>query len=122
MGSSQRSVGSLCHPWADPFRDDVMVACALNPLDETFQDSPVIIIEVLSESTRRTDEAEKREAYLAIETFEAYVLMEQTVKSAVVYTRGDSGFVRREYGAGQAARLPIENLTLDLDRAYEGVG
>ncbi|WP_182866296.1 hypothetical protein [Stieleria mannarensis] len=59
---------------------------------------------------------------MAIETLEAYVLVEQTVKSAVVYARGDSGFVRREYGAGRAVRLPIENLTLDLDRAYEGLG
>ena len=100
---------------------DVMVACSLNPLEETFQDAPVVIIEVLSDGTRRTDEGEKREAYLSIQTLEAYVLMEQTVKSAVVYTRGDSGFLRQEYGAGERFELPIENLTLELDRAYEGL-
>ncbi|WP_419580652.1 hypothetical protein [Stieleria magnilauensis] len=48
-------------------------------------------------------------------------LMEQTVKSAVVYTRGDSGFLRQEYGAGERFELPIETLTLELDRAYEGL-
>ena len=100
---------------------DVMIACTLNRLDETFLDSPVVIIEVLSESTRRIDEGEKREAYLSIQTLEAYVMMEQALKSAVVYKRTDSGFVRQEYGAGEVVDLPISGLTLDVDRAYEGV-
>lgn len=34
-----------------------------NPGDDTFQDRPVVIVEVLSESTRRTEQDEKRIAY-----------------------------------------------------------
>lgn len=100
---------------------DVMVACALNSFEQTFQDSPVIIIEVLSDSTRRIDEGEKRDVYLSIQTLEAYVLLEQSSKSAVVYTRTDSGFARTEYGVGDVVPLPVSGVTLDLDRVYEGV-
>jgi Uma2 family endonuclease len=37
-----------------------------NPEGDAYQDNPAVIIEVLSQSTRRTDEGEKREAYLSI--------------------------------------------------------
>jgi len=38
---------------------DAMVVCRPNPDSDTFQDQPTVIIEVLSDSTRRTDEEEK---------------------------------------------------------------
>jgi len=37
---------------------DGMVVCEPNPADDTFQDRPVVIAEVVSESTRRIDENE----------------------------------------------------------------
>lgn len=46
------------------FYPDVIVDCNFNEVEPYYTDSPVIIIEVLSKSTRRTDETIKREAYL----------------------------------------------------------
>lgn len=42
---------------------DAMVVCESNPDQQTWQDRPVVIVEVASESTRRVDQGEKREAY-----------------------------------------------------------
>lgn len=43
---------------------DAMVVCQPNPLTDHFQDQPVVVVEVLNESTRRADLSEKRDAYL----------------------------------------------------------
>lgn len=57
---------------------DTMVVCRPNPDDDSFQDEPAVIIEVLSESTRRTDEGEKKDAYLMIPSLGVYLMVEQT--------------------------------------------
>lgn len=41
---------------------DASVICRSNPMDDSFQDEPVMIIEVLSERSRRLDEGEKKDA------------------------------------------------------------
>ena len=43
---------------------DVSVVCHSNPPEESFQDAPAAIVEVLSRATRRTDMGEKKDAYL----------------------------------------------------------
>src|SRR5690349_7410149 len=53
---------------------DGMVVCERNSGDDSFQDRPVVIAEVISEATRRTDEGEKRDAYLTIPTLSLYLL------------------------------------------------
>src|SRR5436190_9458766 len=52
---------------------DAMVVCQPNAAGESFQDNPVVIAEVISDATRRTDEGEKKDAYLTIPTLTAYV-------------------------------------------------
>jgi Uma2 family endonuclease len=45
---------------------DVSVICRPNPQNDSFQDEPAVIFEVLSKATRRIDEGEKKDAYLTI--------------------------------------------------------
>ncbi len=92
---------------------DVSVVCQPNQPEDTFNDAPVVIIEVLSESTRRTDEHEKREAYAAIDSLLVYVLLEQDSAAAVVYRRGDAGFVR-EVWLGHDATIPFAEVGCEL--------
>ncbi len=47
---------------------DGLVVCKPNPPEDSFQDQPVVVAEVLSDATRRTDESEKRDAYLTLPT------------------------------------------------------
>src|SRR5439155_647015 len=73
---------------------DTSVICRPNPLTDSFQDEPVVIFEVLSESTRRIDDWEKKDAYLTIPSLAVYVLIEQETAAATVFRRTPTGFVR----------------------------
>jgi Uma2 family endonuclease len=101
---------------------DLSVICRLNPADDTFQDAPVVIVEVVSPSTRRIDEYEKREAYLSIDSLCVYVLVEQSTAAALVYRRGDSGFERETYfGLDATIALPEIKCQLRLADLFENV-
>jgi Uma2 family endonuclease len=101
---------------------DGMVVCEPNPADDTFQDRPVVIAEVVSKSTRRIDEGEKRDAYLTIPTLMAYMVIESNRPRVVVHRRTDSGFVAEAYeGAEAVIPLPAIEAQLSLAELYERV-
>jgi Uma2 family endonuclease len=101
---------------------DVSVVCRSNPGDFTYQDEPVVIVEVLSQSTRRIDGGEKKDAYLTIPSLVAYVMLEQETACAVVHRRVDKEFVGEVYdGVNAIIRLPEIGVELPLAELYEGV-
>lgn len=103
---------------------DGMVVCNSNPPGDSFQDQPVIIVEVLSTSTRRIDEGEKLQAYLSIPTLTHYLMIETTSARVVAYERDGRGgpFVARVYeGLDADIPLPAVHLTLPLSELYERV-
>ncbi len=98
---------------------DLSVACQLNAGSDTYQDNPVVIVEVLSESTRRVDEYEKREAYLSINSLYVYILLESNTLAAQVYRRTDDGLVSESYtGAESVIPLPEIDCALSLGEVY----
>ena len=101
---------------------DVSVIGRPNPLDDSFQDDPAAIFEVLSKATRRIDDGEKKDAYLTIPSLFAYVLVEQESAAVVVYRRTEQGFVREVY-LGLDAILPLAEIEAELPLAeiYEDV-
>ena len=82
-----------------------------------------MIVEVVSDSTRRVDEYEKREAYLSINSLIVYFLLEQNAAKALVYRRTDDGFVREVYH-GLDTTIPLEEIQclLSLNEVYTNVG
>src|SRR5438105_10603 len=72
---------------------DVQVVCRFNPPDDSFQDDPAVIVEVLSHATRRVDEGEKKEAYLTIPALGVYLLVEQDAPQVTAFRRTDEGFL-----------------------------
>lgn len=103
---------------------DAMIVCELRQDSETWQDRPVVVVEVLSESTRRTDLTEKREAYLALPTLKALIFLEPDFAHATVHRRGPSGgFATEEYmGLEAVIPLPEVGIELPLAEMYEGLG
>ena len=101
---------------------DGIIVCEPNSPDDTFQDRPVVIAEVVSKSTRRIDEGEKRDAYLTIPTLAAYLLIESNRPRVVVHRRTDSGFVAEAY-EGFHAVIPLTAIEAELSLAelYERV-
>lgn len=86
---------------------DGMVVCRPNAQDESFQDHPVVIAEVLSEDTRRIDENEKRDAYLTISSLAAYLIIETDRPRVLLHRRMEQGFVAEAY-AGLDASIPLQ--------------
>lgn len=73
----------------DFFYPDVMVVCQQDNEFEYYKQSPVIIVEVLSKSTRRFDKTAKRLKYQNIPSLEEYVLIEQSIGEIEVFRKKD---------------------------------
>jgi Uma2 family endonuclease len=70
---------------------DLMVACDENNPDNYTRNNPILIVEVLSPSTQRTDLGEKFVNYTQIPTLREYVIVSQdtpTCKSSAAATTG----------------------------------
>ncbi len=71
------------------FYPDVMVVCQEDNDNEYYKTAPVIIVEVLSKSTRRFDQTDKRLRCQRIPSLEEYVLIEQDKGEIQVFSKKD---------------------------------
>lgn len=71
------------------FYPDVIVDCS-NDEQDYYTESPTIIVEVLSKSTRQKDRTSKRDLYLTIPTLQKYVLIEQDFVDVEIQRRSNS--------------------------------
>ena len=101
---------------------DASVVCRPNPPDDSYQDEPAAIFEVLSKTTRRIDDGEKKDAYLTISSLSVYVMVEQDAAAAVVYRRRSKGLCAKFMKAWRLPyRWPVSSIELPLAEVYEGV-
>jgi Uma2 family endonuclease len=101
---------------------DVQVVCKSNDQLSVFQDQPVLIIEVLSLSTRRYDLDEKMAAYLTIPSLECYIALEQHQPIAIVMRRANGGFLRQTIqGIEATIELPFLGCSLPMREIYDGI-
>ena len=70
------------------FYPDVMVDCDKHQHDTVYyKHLPIILVEVLSSSTRKMDQTTKKQAYLNIPTLQEYVIIEQKVCQITVFRK-----------------------------------
>ncbi len=102
---------------------DALVVCHSNPSSDHFQDRPVVIIEVLSDSTRRTDLGEKRDAYLTIPSLKVLLFVDSATPTATLHRRKPEGGFAIETHSGLAAIIPLPEIeaSLPLAELYEQV-
>ena len=101
---------------------DDSIICRQNDEQDTFQDEPLVLFEVLSESTCRLDLGEKKDAYLTIPSLKAYVLVELDSPTVIVFRRTRKGFARQEYtGLDAVLALKEAGTKLPLAEIYEDV-
>jgi Uma2 family endonuclease len=102
---------------------DAMIVCDRNADSDQWQDHPLVIVEVLSESTRRIDLTEKYEAYLTIPSLRVLIFVEPDQPSVVAHRRGVSGEFAREEYAGIDALVPLPEIEIELPLAevYERI-
>ena len=99
---------------------DVSVVCDSNSDAEVFQDRPVVIVEVLSDSTRRIDEGEKRDRYFLVDSLDTYVLLEVDRPMATVFQRVEKTgeFVSTIYEGDAAISLPVIDSSITFADIY----
>jgi Uma2 family endonuclease len=105
---------------------DVMVICGKPQLYENRRDvitNPIIILEVLSESTKNYDRGEKFEFYRAIPTLKEYVVVDQHKIHVEQFSIGDAGkWVLSEYNdINNELILTAVDLTIPLQTIYSRV-
>ena len=104
---------------------DVTIVCGpaqADPESRTTVINPMVIVEVLSDSTHDYDCGEKAEHYREIPSLQACVLVSHRRPHIDVWQRGsDGGWSLAEYGPGDTIELAVIGMTLPVDRVYRGV-
>ncbi len=120
---------SPCEPFAsdikvkvgeDFYYPDVMVVCNDKSDNEYYTDSPIIIVEVLSKSTRRKDQALKRRAYQSLPSLQEYVLIEQDFVEVEVCRKSQS-WQSEHYFLGDEVRFESIDLSVPVEMIYSRV-
>lgn len=106
--------GSIRYP-------DAFIACGpFNPR-ATVRDDPVVVFEIISPSTARTDRVDKMREYWNTPSIRRYVIIEQEGMSATAYTRQDGRWTGRVLWAGDMIDLPEAGIALALEDLYDGL-
>jgi Uma2 family endonuclease len=102
---------------------DVMLSCDEGDTHPLYKTSPCLVVEVLSPSTATTDRREKRLAYLALPSVQAYLLVDADSRRVEHVQRHEQGFVDGLLVEHEQLVLPcgVHTLSLSLDDIYEDV-
>jgi Uma2 family endonuclease len=102
------------------FYPDVMVVCDDQTDHPYYSEMPMILVEVLSKSTRRNDETIKRFAYQSIPTLQEYLLIEQDFVDVEVCCR-KNGWLSQHYFLGDEFTLDSIGIILSVEDIYRRV-
>ena len=105
---------------------DVLIICGRPAFYEKRNDTitnPVLIVEVLSDSTEAKDRGEKMLAYRTLDSLREYVLVSQNRPIVEQYTKtADGSWIHRAtIGLRSAARFESVGVELNLEEIYQRV-
>lgn len=116
--------GGPCEPFTEAIgvripngnvrRPDLLVDCGRGDADLLHADRPVLVVEVLSASTRQTDLTVKVAEYQAVSSIAHILLVESDTPKAVLHTRADAGRWTVETLTGLATAIPLPALSIAL--------
>ena len=99
---------------------DATVDCHFDDSEPYFTQTPIIIVEVLSRPTRRTDETIKLMSYINIPSLREYVLIQQDFVDIQVIRRSE-GWLPKHYFLGDEITFESIGLTLPVEDIYHRV-
>lgn len=102
---------------------DAFVVCSPRERGRTVVSDPVIVFEILSESTQHIDLVEKNEEYRETPSVQRYIILEQTHIGGVAFVRSDDGRWTSKplNGPNATVDLPEIGITLPLAEFYAGM-
>jgi Uma2 family endonuclease len=100
---------------------DVVVTCDPRDLkDEQLTRFPMMLVEIISESTEALDRGVKFAEYRAIGALREFVLIDSRAVHVEVYRRGDRNrWFFQEYGSGDEVVFESIGLTIAIEALYE---
>jgi Uma2 family endonuclease len=101
------------------FYPDALVSCEQEE-NEYYRNAPLLIVEVVSQSTRKKDNTIKRLSYQNIHSLEEYVLIEQDFVDVEVCRRTNC-WRPEHYYLGDAVHFASIDLTLPVEDIYTRV-
>ncbi|EXI88852.1 MAG: hypothetical protein AW11_01955 [Candidatus Accumulibacter regalis] len=103
------------------FYPDVLVTC--DPRDRLTPDyvsHPVLVAEVLSESTAAFDRGGKFAAYRKLDSLQDYVLIDLSTQRVEVFRRDlENHWVLHDYGLGEDVELAFLTVRVPVDQIFE---
>lgn len=123
----QRLRGNPCRAWGPNSKievqghiryPDAIVSCTQGRPNDTIVPAPVVVFEVLSPSTSRTDRIEKLREYQATPSIQRYVILEQDSIGAMVFARQDELWVINVLTEADVLRMPEIGIELGLSEIY----
>jgi Uma2 family endonuclease len=104
---------------------DVFVACDRNPESAFYREEPILIVEVVSPSTRQTDRREKLRIYQQIPTVREYIIIEQDKMHLEIHRRQSDGhwitYFYNESDLDERIEFQSVDLALSLEEIYRRV-
>ena len=102
------------------FYPDVMVSCSDLDRAKLYRERPLLIAEVLSESTERADRADKFDICKKIPELQEYIVIAQDVPQVEIFRRGNAWRVET-YFLDDTITLQSVDLTLPVAQLYRRV-
>ena len=100
---------------------DVMVVCDKIDTAAYYQTEPVLIVEVLSESTKKRDRFEKRLAYQKLESLKEYALVSQDKMQIEIIRRMKADWRVETYVGNDTVCFQSISLEVSIEEIYENV-
>jgi Uma2 family endonuclease len=101
---------------------DIAVTCEPNVPGRQVMVDPILIIEILSPSTERSDRRVKLPVYQAIESVREILLIDADSHHAELYRRGNSHWgIELVRGAQATLHLMSVELRISMSELYEGI-
>jgi Uma2 family endonuclease len=124
---AQRLEGKPCRPCGPNLKiivqgkaryPDCLVTCAPIQRGATVIEEPVVVIEVISEDSARTDRIEKVREYQATASIQRYISVEQRGVGALVLARDGERWLASAATAGDTLEMPEIGIDVPLADFY----
>lgn len=128
---NNRLRGKRCRPYGPDLKveigpkyryPDAFVSCTPVGTASTLVTNPVVIFEVLSESTAKTDRMTKLTEYRSLPSVQRYVMLEQDEAAATVITRTEAGWSLEVLDAHGTLAMPEIGVEVAMSELYDGLG
>ena len=122
--------GKRCRPYGPDLKveigskyryPDAFVSCTPVGGASTIITNPVVVFEVLSESTAKTDRTTKLMEYRSLSSVQRYVMLEQDQALATVVTRAGTGWTFEMLDAAGTLAMPEIDVEIPMAELYDGL-